>query len=150
MKLRLALGIGFLALLIVALASWGSSLQRSVAGTVVAVGTDNLPLFAPDTDDAGALVLCTPAGEWPATNHELNGALFVHIQPFTRILDGRGWLLSSASSFEKLRPGQQIEVWTSDETTGTSPPQVYAIKIEITGDVGAPTAPCRWQEGSSL
>lgn len=149
MKLRLALGIGFLALLIVALASWGSSLQRSVAGTVVAVGTGDLPLFAPDPDDAGALVLCTPAGEWPAASHDLNGALFVHVLPFTRVLDSRGWLLSSASSFENLRAGQQIQVWTSEETAATAPPQVYAIKIEITGDDGTPALPCQWQQGSS-
>jgi hypothetical protein len=150
MKLRLGLGIGFLALLIVGLVSWGGSLQRSVAGTVVAVGTENLPLFAPDSDDAGALVLCTPVGEWPAATRELNGVLFVHVLPFTRVLDGRGWLLSSASSFENLRPGQQIEVWTSQETSATWPRQVYAIKIEITGDAETSVAPCYWDEGTSL
>jgi hypothetical protein len=150
MKQRLGLGIGFLALLIVGLVAWGGSLQRSVEGTVVAVGTGDLPLFEPDADDAGALVLCTPAGEWPAASRDLNGALFVHVLPFTRVLDGRGWLLSSASSFENLRPGQRIQVWTSEETSATRPPQVYAIKIEITGDDGSPAAPCRWDEGSNL
>lgn len=147
MKLRLALGIGALALLIVGLVAWGGSLQRSVAGTIVAVGTQDLPLFAPDADDAGALMLCTPPGDWPAARRDLNGAVFVHVLPFTRVLDGRGWLLSSTSNFAGLHAGQQIQVWTTAETLNSWPPQVYAIKIEITGDTAAQAAPCQWQEG---
>jgi hypothetical protein len=151
MKLRLGIGIGLLGLLIVGMVAWGSSTQRSISGTIVAVGKRDLPLFAPDAADTGALLLCTPAGDWPARSRELNGAVFIHVPPFARVLDGRGWLLSSTSRFEQLAVGQQIEVWTTDETLESWPPQVYAVKIEI-GDAPKPgqaAGDCHWNDGLS-
>lgn len=143
MKLRLALGIGFLGLLIVGLVAWGGSTQRSITGTIVAVGADDLPIFAPAPAAAGALLLCTPEGEWPARGRELNGMLFVHVMQFTRVLDSRGRFLSSTARFDSLQVGQRIEVWTTEQTEQTDPRQVYAIKIEITGDGAG--GECRWQ-----
>jgi hypothetical protein len=147
MKLRLALGIGALALLIVGMVAWGGSMQRSVDGTIVAVGAAGLPLFAPAADDLGGLVLCTPEGDWPSRSRAQNGAVFVHVLPFTRVLDARGRLLASAARFESLAAGQRIRVWTTDETVQTWPPQVYAVKIEIAGgpEPGGDPAACRWQ-----
>jgi hypothetical protein len=129
--------------------AWGSSTQRSVSGTIIAVGTDHLPLFAPDADDAGALLLCTPAGDWPAHSRQRNGAVFVHVPPYARVLDSRGWLLSSTSRFEQLQIGQRIEVWTTDETLETWPPQVYAVKIEIdqAPESAEAAGACQWEEG---
>jgi hypothetical protein len=145
MKLRLGLGIGALALLIVGLAAWGSSLQRTIDGTIVVVGVGSLPGFTLGPDEAGALVLCTPAGAWPARSPAESGQVVVHVLPFTRILDSRGRLLASTIRFESLEAGQQIEIWTTNQTEQTSPPQVYATKIEVTGTLasGAAGEPCQ-------
>jgi hypothetical protein len=145
MKLRLGLGIGALALLIVGLAAWGSSMQRTVDGTIVVVGADGLPGFTPGPDDAGALLLCTPPGTWPAPSRAVSGEVLVHVLPFTRILDSRGRLLPATIRFEALQAGQHIEIWTTNQTEPTTPPQVYATKIQISGDVASGTAgePCQ-------
>ena len=149
MKLRLALGVGALALLIVGLVAWGGSTQRSIEGTLVAVGAEGLPAFAARADDAVAMLLCTPQGSWPARGRELNGAVIVHVLPFTRVLDARGRFLAAASRVEDLRAGQRVVIWTTETTVKTWPPQVEAVKVEIAGAVDQPIAPCRWEERQS-
>jgi len=146
MKLRLALGVGALALLILGLVAWGSSTQRSIEGAIVAIGAEALPIAVDGGDDVATLMLCTPAGTWPAQRRDLDGAVLVHVLRFTHVLDARGRFLASASRFENLRPGQRVEVWTTDETLQSWPPQVYAVKIEIAGDAPSSDAPCHWQE----
>lgn len=145
MKLRLALGIGALALLIVLMVSWNSSLQRSVEGTIVALGSEQLPGLAPDADDLGALLLCTPRGAWPAQTPDRGGSVLVHVLPFTRVLDGRGRFFTSTARFDTLQAGQRVQIWTTEQTLESQPPQVYAIKIQIVADdaAGADGASCR-------
>lgn len=149
MKLRLALGVGALALLILGMMAWSSATQRSVDGTLVAIGAEHLPVFAARADDATVLLLCTPQGSWPARSRELNGAVIVHVLPFTRVLDTRGRFLAAASRIENLQAGQRVVVWTTETTVKTWPPQVDAVKIEIAGAADRPLAPCRSEERQS-
>lgn len=149
MKLRLALGVGALALLILGLVSWGSSTQRSIEGNLVVIGAERLPSFATRAGDAAVLLLCTPQGSWPARGRELNGAVVVHVLPFTRVLDTRGRFLAAASRIENLQAGQRVVVWTTETTVKTWPPQVDAIKVEIAGAADQPLVPCRWEERQS-
>ncbi|HEX9370982.1 MAG TPA: hypothetical protein VF897_08250 [Roseiflexaceae bacterium] len=145
MRLRLALGIGALALLIVALVAWGGFTQRSVRGTIAAVGAGDLRQLTLGEDDVGALLLCAPDGGWPAAGQDRGGAVFVHVLPFTRVVDGRGRWMGMTARFESLRAGQRVQVWATNTAVASSPPQIYALKIQIDGDLAAGQAPdtCR-------
>jgi hypothetical protein len=123
MRMRVALGIGALALLIVGLVAWGGFDQPTLNGRVLVVGPANLPLAA-DKQDIAAFSLCVPRG----------GTVFVHVLPFTRMLDARGRLFTTAARVDALRPGQRVQIWTTNEPITFSPPQVSAVKIKITAD----------------
>jgi hypothetical protein len=144
MKLRLALGVGALALLIVGLVAWGGFVQRSVIGRIIVVGVEHVPPFARRQDDVGALLICARRGAWPEPASDRDRAVFVHVLPFTRMLDGRGRFLTTAAHFESLRAGQRVQVWTTDDTLASTPPQVDAVKIQIDADPaeGEVEGPC--------
>jgi len=127
MKLRLALGVGALALLIVGLASWAGFDRPTLNGHILVVGPAGLPPLAAGEDDVGAFSLCVPRG----------GTLFVHVLPFTRVLDARGRLFTTATNVDALQPGQRIQIWTTEEPITFAPPQISAVKIKITGNAVA-------------
>lgn len=127
MKLRLALGVGALALLSVGLASWDGFDQSTLSGHILVVGPAGLPPLAAGEHDVGAFSLCVPRG----------GTLFVHVLPFTRVLDARGRLFTTASNVGALQPGQRIQIWTTAEPITFTPPQISAVKIKITGNAVA-------------
>jgi hypothetical protein len=79
MKLRLALGIGALALLIAGLASWDGFDRPTLSGHILVVGPGALPPLTSAEDDVSTFSLCGPRG----------APLFVHVLPFTRLLDAR-------------------------------------------------------------
>ena len=124
MKLRLALGVGALALLIVGLASWDGFDRPTLSGHILIVGPAGLPQLAEDEAAIGAFSLCVPRG----------GTLFVHVLPFTRVLDARGRLFTTATSVAALQTGQRIQIWTTEEPITFAPPQISAVKIKITGN----------------
>jgi hypothetical protein len=126
MKLRFALGVGALALLIVGLANWDGFDRPTLSGHILIVGPAGLPLAAGE-DDVGAFSLCMPRG----------GTLFVHVLPFTRVLDARGRLFTTATSVDALQPGQRIQIWTTEAPITFAPPQISAVKIKITGNAVA-------------
>jgi hypothetical protein len=128
--MRVALGIGALALLIVGLVAWGGFDQPALTGHVLVVG----PAGA-GQDDSAAFSLCVPRG----------GTVLVHVLAFTRVLDARGRLFTTAAGFGMLRPGQRVQVWTTNEPITFSPPQVSAVKIKITADPieSQAAAPCQ-------
>src|SRR3954470_23191205 len=126
MKLRFALGVGALALLIVGLANWDGFDRPTLSGHILIMGPAGLPLAAGE-DDVGAFSLCMPRG----------GTLFVHVLPFTRVLDARGRLFTTAASVAALQPGQRIQIWTTEEPITFAPPQISAVKIKITGNAVA-------------
>jgi hypothetical protein len=127
MKLRLALGIGALALLIVVLASWHGFDRPTLSGRILVVGPADLPPLTNGEDEITAFSLCVPRG----------GILFVHVLPFTRVLDARGRLFTTAAQVDALRPGQRVQIWTTEEPIIFSPPQISAVKIKITGNAVA-------------
>jgi hypothetical protein len=127
MKLRLALGVGALALLIVGMASWDGFDRPTLSGHILIVGLAGLPPLAASEDDVAAFSLCVPRG----------GILFVHVLPFTRVLDARGRLFTTATNVDALQPGQRIQVWTTEEPIIFAPPQISAVKIRITGNAVA-------------
>jgi len=127
MKLRLALGVGALALLIVGLAGWEGFDRPTLSGHILIVWPAGLPQLAGDEDDVGAFSLCVPRG----------GTLFVHVLPFTRVLDARGRLFTTATSVAALQPGQRIQIWTTEAPITFAPPQISAVKIKITGNAVA-------------
>ena len=127
MKLRLALGVGALALLIVALAGWGGFDRPTLSGRILIVGGANLPPLAAGQDDIGAFSLCVPRG----------GTLFVHVLPFTRVLDARGRLFTTAARVDALQPGQRVQIWTTEDPITFPPPQITALKIKITANAVA-------------
>lgn len=127
MKLRFALGVGALALLIVGLAGWGGLDRPTLSGHILIVGPAGLPALAEGEDDVGAFSLCVPRG----------GTLFVHVLPFTRVLDARGRLFTTAANVDALQPGQRIQIWTTEEPITFAPPQISAVKIKITGNAVA-------------
>jgi hypothetical protein len=133
--MRVALGIGALALLIVGLVAWGGFDQPALNGRVLVVGAAGLPPLAAGEDDIAAFSLCVPRG----------GTVYVHVLPFTRVLDARGRLFTTAADFDTLRPGLRVQVWTTNEPITFSPPQVSAVKIKITADPieGQASAPCQ-------
>jgi hypothetical protein len=61
----------------------------------------------------------------------------VHVLPFTRVLDARGRLFTTATNVDALQPGQRIQVWTTEEPIIFAPPQISAVKIRITGNAVA-------------
>jgi len=126
MKLRLALGVGALALLIVGLANWDGFDRPTLSGHILIVGPAGLPLAAGE-DDVGTFSLCVPRG----------GTLFVHVLPFSRVLDARGRLFTTATSVDALQPGQRILIWTTEAPITFAPPQISAVKIKITGNAVA-------------
>jgi hypothetical protein len=121
MKLRLALGIGALALLIVGLASWDGFDRPMLSGHILIVGPAGLPPLTAGEDDVGTFSLCGPRG----------AHLFVHVLSFTRVLDARGRLFTTATSVAALRPGQRIQIWTIGEPSADAPQQITALKIKI-------------------
>ena len=121
MKLRLALGLGALALLIAGLASWDGFDRPTLSGHILVVGPAGLPALAAGEADVGAFSLCVPRG----------GTLFVHVLPFTRVLDARGRLITTATSAAALQPGQRIQIWTFGEPSAGALPQIAAVKIKI-------------------
>ena len=127
MKLRLALGIGALALLIVGLAGWNGFDRPTLSGHILIVGPAGLPPLAEGEDDVGIFSLCVPRG----------GTLFVHVLPFTRVLDARGRLFTTATNIDALQPGQRIQIWTTEEPITFAPPQISAVKIKITANAVA-------------
>ena len=127
MKLRLALGVGALALLIAGLASWDGFDRPTLSGHILIVGPAGLPPLTEGENDVGAFSLCVPRG----------GTLFVRVLPFTRVLDARGRLFTTASSVDALQPGQRIQIWTTEEPITFAPPQISAVKIKITGNAVA-------------
>jgi len=127
MKLRLALGIGALALLIVGLAGWDGFDRPTLSGHILIVGPGGLPPLAEGENDVGAFSLCVPRG----------GTLFVHVLSFTRVLDARGRLFTTATSVAALQPGQRIQIWTTEEPITFAPPQISAVKIKITANAVA-------------
>jgi len=127
MKLRLALGVGALALLIAGLASWDGFDRPTLSGHILIVGPTGLPPLARGEDDVGAFSLCVPRG----------GTLFVHVLSFTRVLDARGRLFTTATSVAALQPGQRIQIWTTEEPITFAPPQISAVKIKITANAVA-------------
>ena len=124
MKLRLALGIGALALLIAGLASWDGFDRPTLSGHILVVGPAGLPPLAAAEDDVGAFSLCGPRG----------ATLFVHVLPFTRVLDARGRLFTTATSVAALQPGQRIQIWTIGEPSAGAPQEIAAVKIKITAN----------------
>jgi hypothetical protein len=68
----------------------------------------------------------------------------VHVLPFTRVLDARGRLFTTATNVDALQPGQRIQIWTTEEPITFAPPQISAVKIKITGNAvaGENTATC--------
>ena len=127
MKLRLALGIGALALLIAGLASWDGFDRPTLSGHILVVGAAGLPPYAAAEDDIGAFSLCGPRG----------AILFVHVLPFTRVLDARGRLFTTATSVAALQPGQRIQIWAIGEPSAGAPQQIAAVKIKITANAVA-------------
>ena len=127
MKLRLALGIGALALLIVGLAGWDGFDRPTLSGHILIVGPAGLPPLTEGENDVGAFSLCVPRG----------GTLFVHVLSFTRVLDARGRLFTTATSVAALQPGQRIQIWTTEEPITFAPPQISAVKIKITANAVA-------------
>src|SRR5215212_3499545 len=127
MKLRLALGVGALALLIAGLASWDGFDRPTLSGHILVVGPAGLPPLAAAEDDIGAFSLCVPRGE----------TMFVHVLPFTRVLDARGRLFTTATSVAALQPGQRIQIWTIGESSVAAPQQLSALKIKITANAVA-------------
>ena len=121
MKLRLALGIGALALLIAGLASWDGFDRPTLSGHILIVGPAGLPPLAEGENDVGAFSLCVPRG----------GTLFVHVLSFTRVLDARGRLFTTATSAAALQSGQRIQIWTIGEPSAVALPQIAAVKIKI-------------------
>jgi hypothetical protein len=121
MKLRLALGIGALALLIAGLASWDGFDRPTLSGHILIVGPAGLPPLTAGEDDVGTFSLCGPGG----------AHLFVHVLSFTRVLDARGRLFTTATSVAALRPGQRIQIWTIGEPSAVAPQQITAVKIKI-------------------
>ena len=121
MKLRLALGVGALALLIVGIASWDGFDRPTLSGHILVVGPAGLPPLINSEDDVGALSLCAPG----------SGMVFVHVLPFTRVLDARGRLFTSATSAAALQPGLRIQIWTIGQPSAVAPPQLSALKIKI-------------------
>jgi len=121
MKLRLALGIGALALLIAGLASWDGFDRPTLSGHILVVGPAGLPPLTASEDDVGSFSLCGPRGV----------TLFVHVLAFTRVLDARGRLFTSAMSVATLQPGQRIQIWTIGEPSAGAPQQISAVKIKI-------------------
>ena len=124
MKLRLALGIGALALLIAGLAGWAGFDRPTLSGRIVRISSTDLPAPSAGQEDAEAFALCVPSG----------GTLFVHVLPFTRVLDARGRLFTTAARMDALRPGQRVQIWTTQEPIAVSPTQITAVKIKITGN----------------
>jgi hypothetical protein len=116
MKLRLALGLGALALLIAALAAWDGFDQPTLSGQILALSAS----------EAGAATfsLCVPRA----------GTLSVQVLPFTRVLDARGRLFTTAARLDALQPGQRVQIWTTDEPLDPSTRQITAVKIKITGN----------------
>jgi hypothetical protein len=127
MKLRLALGIGALALLIAGLASWDGFDRPTLSGHILVLGPDRLPPLTGVEDDVATFSLCMPRGE----------PIFVHVLSFTRVLDARGRLFTTATSAAALRPGQRIQIWTIGEPTVATPQQISAVKIKITANAAA-------------
>ena len=127
MKLRLALGVGALALLIAGLASWDGFDRPTLSGHILMIGPAALPPQAVSADDIGAFSLCVQRG----------GTMFVHVLPFTRVLDARGRLFTTATSMATLQPGQRIQIWTLGETSAATPDQLSALKIKITANAAA-------------
>jgi hypothetical protein len=133
MKLRLALGLGALALLIAALAAWDGFDQPTLSGQILALSGANLPALS--AGEAGAAFsLCVPRA----------GTLSVQVLPFTRVLDARGRLFTTAARLDALQPGQRVQIWTTTDPLDASPRQITAVKIKITGDaiVGEDPAAC--------
>jgi hypothetical protein len=126
MKLRLALGIGALALLIAGLASWDGFDRPTLSGHILMIGPAALPPLTAGEDDIGAFSLCVP-----------RGTMFVHVLPFTRVLDARGRLFTTTTSVAALQPGQRIQIWTIGETNGAASQQLSALKIKITANAVA-------------
>jgi hypothetical protein len=127
MKLRLALGIGALALLIVGLAGWDGFDRPTLSGHILVVGPAGLPPLSVEADDVAAFSVCVPRG----------GTLFVHVLPFTRVLDARGRLFTTAANVSALQPGQRIQIWTTQKPITFAPPQISAVKLKITGNAVA-------------
>jgi hypothetical protein len=121
MKLRLALGVGALALLIAGLASWDGFDRPTLAGHIVTVGP------ATSEDDIGAFSLCVPGGE----------TMMVHVLPFTRVLDARGRLFTTATTVAALQSGQRIQIWVLGGPSTDVPQQLSALKIKITANAVA-------------
>src|SRR5689334_14483814 len=146
MKLRIAVGIGLLALLVAGLTAYGDFSRPSLSGRVVEPGALRLAAVPLGEGDIGGTYVCTPRGLWPAQRYDLEGAVFVHITRFTRILDGRGRFLTFPTGVATLRAGQRIQLWTTEATLNSDPPQVYAVKIVIAADPPAEGTiePCRW------
>src|SRR5262245_56553055 len=122
MRMRVALGIGALALLIVGLTAWGGFDQPTLSGRIIAIGDASAQPSA-GADAAGRFSLCVPRG----------GILLVHELPFTRVLDARGRLFTTAARLDSLRPGQRVQIWTTEEPIvfssaqpSTAPPQISA------------------------
>jgi hypothetical protein len=127
MKLRLALGIGALALLIAGLAGWSGFDRPTLSGRILRISSTDLPAPSAGQEDIEAFSLCVP----PA------GTMFVHVLPFTRVLDARGRLFTTATRMEALRPGQRVQIWTTQESIASSPQQITAVKIKITANAVA-------------
>ena len=127
MKLRLALGIGALALLIAGLASWDGFDRPMLSGHILAVGPAELPPPTGGEDDVAAFWLCMPRG----------APIYVHVLSFTRVLDARGRLFTTATSAAALQPGQRIQIWTIGESSAAAPQQISAVKIKITANAAA-------------
>ncbi|HEU5101236.1 MAG TPA: hypothetical protein VFU22_19565 [Roseiflexaceae bacterium] len=130
MKLRLALGLGALALLIAALAAWDGFDQPALSGRILELSGADLPALASDGGGA-AFSLCVPRA----------GTLSVHVLPFTRVLDARGRLFTTAARLDALEPGQRVQIWTTDEPAGAAPREITAVKIKITGNASAGADP---------
>jgi hypothetical protein len=127
MKLRLALGVGALALLIVGLAGWDNFDQPTLSGRILLISSTDLPAPSAGQEDSEAFSLCVPRA----------GTLIVHVLPFTRVLDARGRLFTTAARLDALRPGQRVQIWTTQEPSVLSPPQITAVKIKITANAVA-------------
>src|SRR6266540_3725054 len=98
MKLRLALGVGALALLIVGLASWGGFDRPTLSGHILIMEPATLSPLAADADDVGSFSLCVPRG----------GTLVVHVLPFTRVLDARGSLFTTTTNYAVSLHGARL------------------------------------------
>jgi hypothetical protein len=133
MKLRLALGVGALALLIAGLASWDGFDQPALSGHILVVRPAGLPPLASAEDDIGTLSLCGPRGT----------AFLVHVLPFTRVLDARGRLFTTATNVAALQAGQRIQIWAIGEPSAVSQ-QISAVKIKIVANAvaGESTTTC--------